>query len=226
MCAPVAIALPLALSVAQFGVGTISSIAQYQGQQEMANNQQAYQANLASLEQERSIREQSQLQQQYNQEAVSRGIQLDQERQAVARELMGVAKEARAVRAKIKVGAGEAGVRGMSIDGLMDEVTRQELGYFEAQTRQLQLKEQAYTINAQNLAEGRRTNSSNALFGSQMRVANINRPIERPSLFALGTNIFSQGLSATNSYFTNKYYTSKGANSGQTTDLISGLFGV
>lgn len=224
MCAPAV--LPLALSLGQFAIGAVGSVMQYQGQQQVADNQAQYQANLASLEQERYLREQTQLQQQYSQEVLSRQMQLSQEREATARELMGVSKEARAVRSKIKVASGEAGVQGASIDGLLDEVTRQELGYFEAQARQSQLKDQAYSLNAQNLYDAKRTNSSNGLFASQMRVASINRPVEKPYLSVLGTNLFSQGLSATNSYFSNKYYQTYGAGSGQTTDLVSGLFGV
>lgn len=224
MCAPAV--LPLALSLGQFAIGAVSSFAQYRGQQQVADNQSQYQANLASLEQERYLREQTQLQQQYSQEVLSRQMQLSQEREATARELMGVSKEARAVRSKIKVASGEAGVQGASIEGLLDEVTRQELGYFEAQARQSQLRDQAFSINAQNLYDAKRTNSSNGLFASQMRVASINRPVEKPYLSVLGTNLFSQGLSATNSYFSNKYYQTYGAGSGQTTDLVSGLFGV
>jgi hypothetical protein len=224
MCAPAV--LPIALSLGQFAVGAVSSVAQYQGLKQASDNQSQYQANLASLEQERAYREGRQLQQQYSQEVLSRQMQLSQEREATARELMGVSKEARAVRSKIKVASGEAGVQGTSIDGLLDEVTRQELGYFEAQARQSQLKDQAYTLNAQNLASANRSNSSNALFASQMRIASINRPVEKPSLWVLGTNLFSQGLSASNSYFSNKYYQTYGAGSGQTTDLVSGLFGV
>lgn len=224
MCAPAV--LPLALSLGQFAIGAVSSFAQYRGQQQVADNQAQYQANLASLEQERYLREQTQLQQQYSQEVLSRQMQLSQEREATARELMGVSKEARAVRSKIKVASGEAGVQGASIEGLLDEVTRQELGYFEAQARQSQLRDQAFSINAQNLYDAKRTNSSNGLFASQMRVASINRPVEKPYLSVLGTNLFSQGLSATNSYFSNKYYQTYGAGSGQTTDLVSGLFGV
>ena len=224
MCAPAV--LPLALSLGQFAIGAVGSIMQYQGQNQVANDQAQYQANLASLEQERSIREQNQLQQQYSQEVLSRQMQLSQEREATARELMGVSKEARAVRSKIKVASGEAGVQGASIDGLLSEVTRQELGYFEAQARQNQLKDQAFSINAQNLVDARRTNSSNALFGSQMRIASINRPVEKPYLSVLATNLFGKGLSASNSYFSNKYYQTYGAGSGQTTDLVSGLFGV
>lgn len=224
MCAPAVI--PIALSLGQFAVGAVSSYAQYQGQQQVANNQSQYQSNLAILEQERAYREQAQLQTQYSQETLSRQMQLAQEREATSRELMGVSKEARSVRSKIKVASGEAGVQGTSIDGLLSEVTRQELGYFEAQARQSQLKDQAYTINAQNLYEAKRTNSSNGMFASQMRIASINKPIEKPYLSVLATNLFSQGLSATNSYYTNRYYQKYGAGSGQTTDLISGLFGV
>ena len=224
MCAPAVI--PIALSLGQFAVGAVATYAQYQGQQQVANNQGQYQSSLATLEQERASREQVQLQTQYNQETQARQMQLSQEREATARELMGVSKEARAVRSKIKVASGEAGVQGASIDGLLSEVTRQELGYFEAQARQSQLKDQAFNINAQNMYESKRTNSSNGSFASQMRIASINRPVEKPSLWALGTNLFSQGLSATNSYYTNSYYQRYGAGSGQTTDLISGLFGV
>jgi hypothetical protein len=223
MCAPAI--LPLVFSVGQFAIGATSSVLGYMGQQQQASQQAQYQANLSMLEQERAQREQLQLQRQYSQEMFARQVQIGQEKEASAREMMGLAKEARAVRSKIKVASGEAGVQGTSIDGLLDEVTRQELGYLEAKTRQLQLMDQNFMLNAMNMEESLRTNSSNALFGSQMRLANINRPIERPSLWALGTNLFGQGLSSANSYYTNKYYQRYGAGSGQTTDLVSGIFG-
>jgi hypothetical protein len=224
MCAPAI--LPLVFSVGQFAIGATSSVLGYMGQQQQASQQAQYQANLSMLEQERAQREQLQLQRQYSQEMFARQVQIGQEKEASAREMMGLAKEARAVRSKIKVASGEAGVQGTSIDGLLDEVTRQELGYLEAKTRQLQLMDQNFMLNAMNMEESLRTNSSNALFGSQMRLANINRPIERPSLWALGTNLFGQGLSSANSYYSNKYYQRYGAGSGQTTDLVSGIFGV
>ena len=74
MCAPAV--LPLALSLGQFAIGAVSSFAQYRGQQQVADNQAQYQANLASLEQERYLREQTQLQQQYSQEVLSRQMHL------------------------------------------------------------------------------------------------------------------------------------------------------
>ncbi|NBO99828.1 MAG: hypothetical protein EBU90_06830 [Proteobacteria bacterium] len=246
MCAP--IGLPLALSLGQFAIGSAQAITGYMGQQQMANQQAQYQANLSALEsqryeqavrleRERASREQALMQQQYNQQIVQDNIKHQQEAQMTARELMGVSKEARAVRAKIKTASGEAGVRGASIDGLLAEVTRQELGYKEAQARKQELRNQYFNINAQNMAESLRANQENARFGSsvriqnedmatQMRIASINRPIERPNLFALGLNLFGQGLSSANSYYTNKYYQSYGAGSGRTNDLISGLFGV
>jgi hypothetical protein len=224
MCAPAV--LPLVFSVGQFAIGATSSVLGYMGQNQQANQQAQYQSNLSLLEEERSRREQEQLQRQYSQEIFARQVQLNQEKESSAREMMGLARESRAVRSKIKVASGEAGVRGASIDGLLDEVTRQELGFLEAKTRQLQLQDQYFTLNALNMQESLRSNRSNALFASQMRQASINRPVERPSLWALGTNLFGQGLSSANSYYNNKYYQRYGAGSGQTTDLVSGLFGV
>lgn len=221
MCAP---ALPLALGVASFAVGTASALTQYAGQQQMASQQASYQANLSSLEQERARREQVQLQSAYNQEMFAKQLQLNQQREASARELAGVAKEARAVRSRIKVAKGEAGVQGMSIDGLLDEVTRQELGYSEAQARRQQILAQNFSIEAQNMAEAVRTNKSNALFGSQMKIASINAPIQKPSLWALGMNIAGSGLSGANTYFTNAYYANTGAYSGRTFDATGSLY--
>lgn len=226
MCAPAVAMLPLAFSAGQFAIGSMQALTEYSGQQNLANQQASYQSTLASLEQERANREKAQLYTQYNQEVFARQLQMSQEKEAVARELMGVSKEARAVRSKIQVASGEAGVSGNSIDGLLAEVTRQELGYKEAQLRKSQLQEQFFNINAQNMAEALRANASNATFGSQMRIANINRPIERPNLASLGLNLFGAGLSSANSYFTNRYYQQYGAGSGRTNDLISGLFGV
>ena len=221
MCAP---ALPLALGIASFGVSAGSALLGYAGQQQMASQQASYQATLTSLEGERARREQVQLQSQYNQELFAKQLQLNQQREASARELAGVAKEARAVRSKIKVAKGEAGVGGLSIDGLLNEVTRQELGYSEAQARRQQILAQNFSIEAQNMAEAVRTNKSNALFGSQMRIANINQPIQRPSLWALGLNLAGAGLSSANTYFTTSYYGSQGAYSGRTFDATGSLY--
>lgn len=226
MCAPAMTMLPLMFSAGQFAIGATQSITGYLGQQQIANQQASYQSTLASLEQERANRERAQLYAQYNQENLTRQMQMSQENEMMARELMGVSRESRAVKSKIRVASGEAGVQGNSIDGLLAEVTRQELGYKESLLRKQQLQEQSYNINAMNMAEALKTNSSNALFGSQMRIANINRPIERPNLASLGLNLFGQGLSSANSYYTNKYYQQYGAGSGRTNDLISGLFGV
>jgi len=221
MCAP---ALPLALSLASFAVGTASTLTQYAGQQQMARNQATYQANLTALEQERARREQQQLQTQYSQELFAKQVQLDQQREASARELAGVAKEARAVRSRIKVAKGEAGVQGVSIDGLLNEVTRQELGYAEAQARRQQILAQNFSIESQNMAEAVRTNRSNSAFGSQMKIANINQPIQRPSLWALGINLAGNALSGANTYFTSSYYGNTGAYSGRTFDATGSLY--
>ena len=221
MCAP---ALPLALGIASFAIQGASSIFSYAGQQQMANQQAQYQANLTSLEEERARREQQQIQTQYNQEMMAKQIQLNQQREASARELDGVAKEARAVRARVKVAKGEAGVTGLSIDGLLNEVTRQELGYAEAQARRQQILSQNFNIEAQNMAEALRTNQSNSRFGSQMRIANINQPIQRPNLASLGINLMGAGLSGANTYFTTSYYSNTGAYSGRTFDATGSLY--
>lgn len=246
MCAP--IGLPMLFSLGSFAIGSAQAITQYAGQQQMANQQAQYQAQLSALEQqryeravaleqERAGRERAGMFQQYNQQAFNDQLKAYQEAEMASRELMGVAKEARAVRAKVKVASGEAGVRGPSIDGLLGEVTRQELGYREAQARRQELRNQYYNINAQNMAQSLESNLSNAQFGStarlqnediatQMRIASINRPIERPNLWSLGLGLFGQGLSSANLYYTNRYYQQYGAGSGRTNDLISGLFGV
>jgi hypothetical protein len=233
MCAVAA--LPLALGVGSFAVSAGSSVLGYLGQQQAANDQANYQSQLSALEQQRLEQEKRQLvfkagmdNERIQQQALAMRVQQAQEQDAASREMFSVMKEARAAKARTKVAAGEAGIKGISVDALLDEIGRSELGYYEAVLRQQTYKSQYYDESQKTMARdvqnnrlGLSMNLDTASLGSQFNLTRINQPIYQPSFAGLGLNILRGGLDAGNTYFSSKYYTSYGAGSGRTSDVLS-----
>lgn len=234
MCAVAA--LPLALGIGSFAVSTGSSVLGYLGQQQAANDQASYQSQMASLEQQRLAQQQRQLRFQTDvenrrleQQGLALRVQQAQEQDAASREMFSVMKEARAAKARTKVASGEAGIKGISVDALVDEIGRTELGYYESVLRQQDYKSAYYNETLKTLAWDRANNQAGltmnldtARVGSSFNQARINQPIYKPSFAGLGLNIFKGGLDASNSYFSSTYYTTYGAGgSGRTSDVLS-----
>lgn len=233
MCAVAA--LPLALGVGSFAVSAGSSVLGYLGAQQQADAQQSYQAQMSALEQQRLQQEERQLRfktdtenRRLEQQALSMRVQQAQEQDAAAREMFAVMKDARAAKARTKVAAGEAGIKGISVDSLLDEIGRTELGFYEGVLRQQTYKSQYYDETQKIMAWDRANNQAGlamnidtARLGSSFNQARINQPISRPSFAGLGLNILRGGLDASNTYFSSTYYTSYGAGSGRTSDVLS-----
>jgi hypothetical protein len=190
MCEPVSIGF----AVASLAIGVASQYAQYQSQMDYANQQeqaqndaiaqqQAYQNRLIQLEGERFQAESNAI----------RTRQL-QEQQALARQGQQASMQARQAQATALVQAGEAGVTGLSVDTLLADFTRQELGYQEGILREQQNKDAFYT---DQLMQNR--------LQSGFNMAEMNRPITRqpiayPSSTALGLGVAGQVVGAYRDY--------------------------
>lgn len=190
MCEPVSIGF----AVASLAIGVASQYAQYQSQMDYANQQaqaqndaiaqqQAYQNRLIQLENERYQAETNAI----------RARQL-QEQQALARQGQQAVQEVRAGRASAMVQSAEAGVAGLSVDALLSDFTRQELGYQEGILREQQNKDAFYT---DQLMQNRLQSGFNM---AEMNRPITRQPIARPSGLALGLGIAGQAVGAYRDY--------------------------
>ena len=200
MCAPAVFALGALV------VGIASQATSFIGQNQAANAQANYQNQLAQLEVRRQQQEQEQLLLKSQQEQLALAGQMSQQNEQAARELNKVSMEARAASSRATVAAGEAGISGLSVDALLGDITRQELGYFEASTRQGQLRDQYYGQTTANMNKALEMNLDYSRMGSQMNLAQINRPIAKPSWSAFAIGLGTQALGAADSYQRMKYY--------------------
>lgn len=162
------------------GVGT--SVLSIQGQQQSAKAQAQAQANQTKAEQQRLLQQQS----------AERINQRFQEEQA-ATQLQKSVTKAREARATARVSAGEAGVSGLSVDALMNDLTRKQAVYSFGLTRQLEQSRIATDLRMQD----------NAL-GSSQRLLAINKPIEQPDYLG---GILKGANTGLNSYGTLKTIT-------------------
>lgn len=208
MCAPAVFA------IGSLVVGLASSALQYVGAQQAANQQANYQSQMMSLEQQRAQQEQAQLVLKNQQEQEALRLRQSQEKESAARELNKVSMEARAASSRATVAAGEAGIGGIAVDSLLGEINRQELGYFEASTRQGQMRDTYYTQTLGNMNKALEMNLDTSRLSSQMNINQINRPIQRPSFAAFAINAGSAVLGAGQNYYQNKYYFGGGGQGG------------
>ena len=139
-------------------MGVATSVLSIQGQSQQAKAQAQAQANQTKAEQQRLLQQQS----------AERINQRFQEEQA-ATQLQKSATKAREARATARVSAGESGVSGLSVDALMNDLTRKQAVYSFGLTRQLEQSRIATDLRMQD----------NAL-GSSQRLLAINKPIEQP----------------------------------------------
>ena len=164
MCNPIAVAI--GLGVAQGGM-------QIAGQRQMAKAQEQAQANASKAERQR-----------YLQEVSSMRVQQGQEQVAAAQRINESAKKAREARATARVSAGEAGVAGLSVDALINDLTREEAEYNFATQQQLQMND-----------VGRQMQLQNAGLGFTNNMLRINRPIEQPNYLGAALSGAQTGMS-------------------------------
>jgi len=164
MCDPVSIGIGLAVASA----GT-----QVYGQQQQAKTQAKVQKNASAAERQR-----------YLQEVSSMRVQQGQEEVAAAQRVNESARKAREARATARVSAGEAGVAGLSVDALINDLTREEANYNFATQQQLQMND-----------VGRSMQLENAGLGFTNNMLRINKPIEQPDYLGAAISGAQTGLS-------------------------------
>lgn len=162
MCNPIAIGL----AVAQTG-------ATIMGQRQAAKTQEKVQANASKAERQRYLHEVS-----------SMRIQQGQEQVAAAQRLQESTKKAREARATARVSAGEAGVAGLSVDALINDLTRKEAEYNFNTQKQLQMSDVNRTMQLEQAGLGFTNN-----------MLRINKPIEQPNYLGAALSGAQTGLS-------------------------------
>ena len=143
------------------------------GQRQMAAAQEKAQANASKAERQRYLHEVS-----------SMRIQQGQEQVAAAQRLQESTKKAREARATARVSAGEAGVAGLSVDALINDLTRKEAEYNFNTQKQLQMSDVNRTMQLEQTGLGFTNN-----------MLRINKPIEQPNYLGAALSGAQTGLS-------------------------------
>ena len=149
MCAPIGLI-----------AGIASAGASFIGQRQAASAQERAQANATQLEQQRFL-----------DQANSARVQQAQANIASAQRIRSASLQAEQARARATVAAGEAGVTGLSVNALVDDMTRRE-----AQFRFYENQRQ--DMSDTNLA----LSMEDARMRSRMNLLGINQPIQQPNL--------------------------------------------
>jgi len=155
------------------GLGIASMGAQVMGQRQMAKTQAKVQKNASIAERQR-----------YLQEVSSMRVQQGQEQVAAAQRVNESARKAREARATARVSAGEAGVAGLSVDALINDLTKQEAEFNFATQQQLQMND-----------VGRSMQLENAGLSFTNNMLRINKPIEQPNYLGAALSGAQTGLS-------------------------------
>ena len=154
-------------------MGVAQSALQITGQRQMAKTQAKTQAQASKAERQRYLHEVS-----------SMRIQQGQEQVAAAQRLQESATKAREARATARVSAGESGVAGLSVDALINDLTR---------------KEAEYSFNVQKQAQmsdvNRQLQLRDAGLGFTNNMLRINKPIEKPNYLGAALSGASTGMS-------------------------------
>ena len=151
MCDPVTIAI-----ASSTAMGVASANLQIQGQKMQARMQARMQENASKVERQRYLNEVSSLRTQQGQEQV-----------AMAQKLQSNKTRAREARATARVSAGEAGVAGLSVNALMNDLTRKEAMYNNSVNTQAQMLDVRRDLALRDSGLGFTNN-----------MLRINRPIE------------------------------------------------
>jgi len=163
MCPP---AIAIGLGIAQAGM-------QIHGQRQQAKAQAKVQSNASAAEKQRYLAEVS-----------SMRVQQGQEQVAAAQRIQASSKKAREARATARVSAGEAGVAGLSVDALINDLTRKEAENRFANNQQLATND----VN-------RQMQLNDAGLGFTNNLLRINKPIEQPDYLGAALGGTQTGLS-------------------------------
>jgi hypothetical protein len=166
MCPPLVIAA-VALGAAQAGMSI-------HGQRQQAKTQEKMQKNASAAEQQRHLQEMS-----------AARLRERQEMTSAAQAIQESTKKAREARATGRVSAGEAGVSGLSVDALLNDMTRKEAEY----SFSVQQQQQFQSIN-RDLA------FQDGAMQSRMNLLSINKPIAQPNYLGAILDGAQTGMSA------------------------------
>ena len=168
-----AIAGASASTLISAGLGAASAGSSIYGQRQQAKTQAKVQKNASAAERERYLREVSSMRTQQGQEQV-----------AAAQRIQASTRKAREARSTARVSAGEAGVAGLSVDALINDLTREEADYRFANTQQLQMN----NVN-------RDLQLGDAGLGFTNNLLRINKPIAKPDYLGTALSGAQAGLS-------------------------------
>jgi hypothetical protein len=154
-------------------MGVAQSALQITGQRQQAKTQAKVQKNASAAERQR-----------YLQEVSSMRVQQGQEQVAAAQRIQESTRKAREARSTARVSAGEAGVAGLSVDALINDLTREEANYRFATNQQLQMNDVNRTMQLDQAGLGFTNN-----------MLRINRPIEQPNYLGAALGGAQTGMS-------------------------------
>tara|TARA_B100000989_G_C19517480_1_gene462402 strand:+ start:1533 stop:2111 length:579 start_codon:yes stop_codon:yes gene_type:complete len=155
------------MGIAQAGTSII-------GQRQQARAQEKVQRNATIAEQQRYLAEVS----------ASR-LKERQEKIAAAQRIQESTTKAREARATARVSAGESGVAGLSVDSLINEMTRKEAAYSFSVQQQMQFANMNRQLGLEDSA-----------MRSRMNLLSINKPIAQPNYLGALLSGAQTGLSA------------------------------
>ena len=164
MCAPVTIGV---------GLGLAQTSTTIIGQRQAAKTQAKVQAQASKAERER-----------YLAEVTSMRIQERQEQVALSQRIQAATRKARESRATARVSAGEAGVAGLSVNALINDLSREEADYRFSEAQNQQMMDVNRTLQLQSAGLGFTNN-----------MLRINRPIAQPNYLGAILGGVSTGLS-------------------------------
>ena len=157
-------------------VGALSTAASIKTQKNAIKAQRQVQANASAQERARYLNEVSVTRQRQRQEQI-----------AAAQKLQEGQTQAMEARATARVSAGESGVSGLSVDALINDLSRQEAQYNFSIQQQLQFQEQ----NTSNVLDA-------AGLGFTSNMLRINKPIPKTDYFSAALQGAQTGLSFQN----------------------------
>jgi len=164
MCDPVTIGIAM---------GAASAGTQVMGQRQMAKTQAKVQKNASAAERQRYLHEVS-----------SMRLQQGQEQVAAAQRIQESTRKAREARSTARVSAGEAGVAGLSVDALINDLTREEASYNFATQQQTQMNDVNRSLQLRDAGLGFTNN-----------MLRINKPIEQPNYLGAALSGAQTGMS-------------------------------
>lgn len=169
------------MTIAAIAMGTAQAGMSIVGQRQQAKTQEKMQKNASAAEQQR-----------YLSEVSASRLRERQEKVSAAQRIQQSTTKAREARATARVSAGEAGVAGLSVDALINDLTRKEGEFNFSMQQQLKFSDQNRALGFEDSANR-----------SRMNLLSINKPIAQPNYLGAilegaqtGMSMYSAGTSA------------------------------